>query len=299
MFAEALGAVMKIRTTNSFLVSSLLVSALASLVAHAQVSEQAASVASSAQSSITKFKKEAEVKKDFSLDLGIEYSQKTAVEEKGSTESSTDFLIAPNYKINNKLSLAAKAVVSKENSNQRQTSISDTKIALALKGFKLSEQFETLHSISGVVPTNEDSQKQDRLYTSIGLTNGIKFSNAVAEIKYKLGLSRNFHEFNINADGSPNIEYRLANTLEIKIPVTESFSITSVGTYRLGRTYAGAQRTDFIFDTDLNYDILENLSVNLGTSNEGGALKANGVDSNISAFNENTSVYRLGLSLTL
>ena len=50
---------------------------------------------------------------------------------------------------------------------------------------------------------------------------------------------------------------------------------------------------------DLLYEVSGKMSLNLGTSNVGSALKMNGVDSNITAYNDDTSVIRAGVSITL
>jgi hypothetical protein len=234
-----------------------------------------------------------------SLSLGIEYAQKVAVEEGGERESTTDITIAPSYKINSILTAAGNIVFSKENSGARQSSVSNTTVNLGIKGIKISESLETLHSVGGVIPTNEDSIKRDRLKGAAVLTNGLRWTNPFAKIEYKLGLSKNFHEFTENAEGSANVEYRLTNSLNVVVPLTDKFSISALGIYRLGRTYKGFQRNAFEIHSDLNYDILEKLAINIGTSNDGSALKANGVDSNIEAYNENTSIIRAGLTLTL
>lgn len=251
------------------------------------------------QTSTTSASAKQKSKAAFGLDLGIEYSQKVAVEEEGERESSTDITVAPSYKINSVLTATGKAIFTKENSGARQSSVSNTSLTLGIKGFKFNESLETLHSVGTAIPTNEESIKQDRLKTSVSLMNGLRWKNPFAKVEYKLGLAKNFHEYTINAEGSPNIEYRLTNSLEISVPLTDKFSISTLGIYRLGRTYKGFQRNTFEIHADLNYDILEKLTINIGTSNEGNALKANGVDSNIAAYDENSSVIRAGLSLAL
>jgi hypothetical protein len=296
---------MKIRHIKTITANIVLVSQVVGSLVYAQgsvTSGQAtkapAAAVTQGQTNLAVVKKQPKNEKNFSLGLGLEYSQKVAVEEVGSRESSTDLLIAPSYKINSTFTAAAKGVVSKENSGARQTTVSNTQILLAMKGFEISEGIESLHTLIGVLPTNEESQKQDRLKGAFGTTNGLKFTSKYATIKYLLNVSKNIHEFTVNAEGKPNIEYRIGNTLDLTIPVTEKISLSSAGVYRYGRTYKGFERTGFEINADINYDVSKELSMNLGTSNDGNALKANGVDSNISAYDENILVTRLGLSLS-
>ncbi len=289
---------MKTRLTKSFLAQTLLISHLASSEAFAQAPAPV-STAPHSQTNLAQIKQEEKKESAFNLGIAVEYSQKIAVDQRGARKNNTDFTLAPTYKINSLLTLGAKGIMTKENSGSRQTTFSNTQLSLGLKGIKFGSDFESLHSLTGTAATNEASQKRDRLNGAIGVSNGIRFINPLVKIEYKLGLSKNFHEFNINAAGSPNVEYRLSNSLDINVPITQRLSISTVGIYRNGLTYGGFQRNLFSVDADINYDLNDKFSLNLGVSNDGDALKSNGIDSNISAYNENTSVVRAGLSLSL
>lgn len=281
------------------LISSLSLTSLISLSAFAQPASVTSAAGAQTQTSITSLKPEESKAGTFSLGLGIKYSQKVAVEEKSERESSTDFVLAPGYKINSVLSTSGKVVFSKENSKARQSSVSNTTVALGIKGIKLNQDFETLHSVTGIIPTNEDSIKEDRLKGGLSVSNGLRWVNPFVKVEYRLAVAKNVHEYTVNADGRPNIEYNFTNSLALTIPVTDKLSITTDGAYRIGRTYKGFQRNIFSVNADINYDIVDQLTINLGTSNDGDALKSNGVDSNIAAYNENSSVIRAGLTLSL
>jgi len=235
----------------------------------------------------------------FSLVIGLEYSEKIAEDEKGAKESGTDLVISPAYKINHIFSSSITTVLSKSNNAAGETSVSDTQIGLGIKGFQIKESLVTLHSLSGVIPTSEKSKETDRLLGAFGISNGLRYKNDIAQFEYKLGFSKNVHEFNINANNSPNIEYRLSNTVEVQTNLSTKFSLVGVGVYRIGRTYGGKERTSFEVHGDLLYEVSGKMSLNLGTSNVGSALKMNGVDSNITAYNDDTSVIRAGVSITL
>lgn len=234
--------------------------------------------------------------KSFSADIAIEMSQKITAEERTERENTTSITLAPSYKINSLLTAAVKTVFNQDNYGQRESNLSNTTVSLGIKGYQISQDFKTKHSISSVVPTNEKTINDDRLKGNIGVSNGIAFSNDYISASYALGLSRNFHEFSQNRAGSPNIEYRVSHIVEVRLPVTEQLALSGSGVYRVGYTYNDFERYSFIFDADISYEFIKSLTANIGTSNDGAALKANGVDSNIAAYNENTSVYRAGLT---
>lgn len=235
-------------------------------------------------------------RKGFGLSAGIEYAQKNAVAEKGARESETNLVLSPAYTINSNFAFSAKAIVTKQNSGAKDTTYSNTTLGLAVAGVQFNEQFRSIHSVSGVIPTSKDNRQTDRLNGALAIKNGIAFDYSIISLKYSFTVSQNFHEYNFNAEGDANIQYRLAQALELSLAVTDQFYITAAGIYREGRTYGGFARSAFGIDADLNYDLTKNVSINLGTSNEGSAFKSNGVDSNISAYDENSSVLRAGMS---
>jgi hypothetical protein len=230
------------------------------------------------------------------LETGAEYSQKTVVDEVGGRESGTDYTLVLGYRMNDTYSMKAKAILTKEEFGQKETKVSNTQIGLGIAGFKINDTMTSVHAVTFVAPTSEESKVRDRLQGAIGVANGIKYDGLYASVTGTVALSKNFHQYTFNSEGDANIEYKLATTIDLTIPVTEKFSLTSTGIYKIARTYGGFQRTVFEIHSDLNYLITKELNVNLGVSNDGNALKSNGVDSNIAAYNANSSVVRLGLS---
>ena len=284
--------------TKSFVKLIMTSSLLIGFTALAQVSASSETASNSA-TSVTQIKPENTVAtKKFGLITLIEYSQKIAEDERASRESETSILFSPSIQLTEILKISAKSIFTQENYGPRNSTLSNTTISLGVKGFQLTEKLNSVHALNAVAPTNQLSQKTDRLKTSVSITNGLSYNHEYFKLNYKLALARNFHEYTVNAEGSPNIEYNLSNSLELIVPITDKFSVSVVGNYKNGKTYKNFDRSSFALDADLNYDFTPTLSLNIGTSNEGSAFKANGVDSNIQAYNENTSVNRLGLSYT-
>lgn len=289
------------KITTQILFGTILVSSLSSFAEEAkQVAQVSANLKDlQQQTSVTQVSPEAAAEaKKFSLATSIEYSQKNAVDAVGDPERSTGVSIIPGYKLNETFKVSGRIDITKDLYGPENTTTSDVTLKLGIAGIKINEQLKSSHSVSTVIPASEASKKVARLQSSIGISNGLSYENSILSIAYSLSLSRNFHEYNFNAEGSANVEYRLGNSVEIKIPITDKFSISTLGIYKIGRTYGGFERFSFESHSDLNYDFTDMLSMNLGTSNGGSALKANGVDSNIDIYNENTSETRLGLSYT-
>lgn len=237
-----------------------------------------------------------ETAKKFSLITGLEYSQKVEVEENTERESSTDLSFMATYKINDLYNVSAKTALTQENNGPKNSSISDSTVGFTVKGIKINDQWITTHAMSAILPTSETSQERDRLRTAIAISNGVSYSGDLLKAKYSLGLSKNFHEFDQNAEGTFLNEYRITNLISLIVTVSDKFSVSVSGLYRISYTYDKIDRYGFGTFGDLNYAFKEDLFTNLGVSTEGNALKSNGVDSNINIYDDTASVVRAGLT---
>jgi hypothetical protein len=246
--------------------------------------------------SVTAIEETLSTKSPLAVIFGLEMAEKVQKDETAPKENSVSFSIEPMYKLTPLLTASARMVINQDNFGQHETTTSDGTVALAIKGYQINPEFKTVHSVSTIVPVTEKSVKTDRLKGSISTSNGISYVSEYFNITYKLGLVRFFHDFTQNATGSPNIQYRVSHLLDITVPVTDKFYVNTVGAYRVGYTYNEFERYGFIFSGDLNYDINAKMTANLGISTDGNAVKSNGVDSNITVFDENTSSYRIGIS---
>lgn len=248
------------------------------------------------QTSAMQIQPEDAEKKSFNMEAGVEYSKKVEADQVGERESSTDYSLVLGYKLSDLATLSAKGVLSQDNTGPRDTSFSNTTITLGIKGKVLNDELKTVHSLVGIIPTNNDSIERDRLKGAVGISNGLAFENPYVKVKYLLGLTKNMHEFNFNREGKANVEYSLTNTLDVVVPIGEKYAVNVTGIFKNGRTYGGFSRSSFIFNAVAGYDLSKNLNIYAGTANEAGALKANGTDSNLSAYDEKTSVWLGGLT---
>lgn len=235
----------------------------------------------------------------FSLETAFEFSQRIAKDEKAKRQESMDLSIGVGYKINDTFKASVRGVLSKDNTEADDTQVSDTRVGLAVRGFQLNPSLMTLHSLSGIIPTSQRSKEQDRLQGAVSLSNGLHYAGSILDCQYRLGLGQNFHEYDFNAVGSANIEHTISHSLSTQIRITEKFYLSSLGVYRWAQTYGKKEKSFFEMHGDLNYDLTNKMTLNFGTSNAGQAFKANGVESNITAYNEDSAVIRAGISIVL
>jgi len=251
------------------------------------------------QSSTQKIEKKESLLSRFKLEFGLEHSQNVSVDELSRRSSSLDLGFGLMFKVNDNSSLFYKSALSRSNTPPNDTEMSDSIIGLSIKGYEITEQFRTSHALLSIIPTSEKSQKENRLFAGVGMSNGLSYSTDFITTSYSLSVARNFHEYDFNADGLANIQYSLGHKVELSIAFAEKWSFVNSGTYKTAWTYANKQRFAFEYHSDLVFDASDKMSLNLGTSNVGNALKANGQDSNIKVYDENTSILRAGLNFNI
>lgn len=233
----------------------------------------------------------------FSIATTLDYSQRIAKEERGELESDTTVFLAPSYRITDTVSIGGRIILSQANYGPRNTTLTNTTLGLTFLGAKLTETLESFYTLGIVLPTDETIRKDDRFQSAINLGAGLRYVHSYFKLSPRLVLTRNFHEYDRNFEGRANIQYRVGASTDLSIPLTDRLAIESSFAYRTGRTYQNSERYDFDFSASVSYDLTKKFQIYAGTSNSRvAALKSNGVDSNISAFDEKTSVFSGGLT---
>lgn len=234
----------------------------------------------------------------FHFILNLETSSNMYREDSVDRQATTDLLFGPSYKFSELYSVAAKSILSKQSTGPRNTTISNTSMALIRKGMELGPNASLSHSLVAVVPTNEEAKTRDRLQGAIAISSGVKFNFLNVQSEYSLLVLRNFHEYTVNAENSPNVQYTLRHDLSFLIALFSRFSLVPAGYYKSGWTYENYDRNSYGLGLDLLFKANKEFAVYVGSGNEGPAYKANGTESNIKAYDQNTSVLRAGLSYT-
>lgn len=274
---------------------------------NAPVSTIAANSVSTSTTQLSQKKKDNKTQ-NFHFLINLESSSNMYRADSLDRQASTDLLLNPLYKINDVFSMTAKTAISKDETGARNTSVSNTSVSLRMKGYEFGSGKITgstvgspaalSHSIALIIPTNEDSQKIDRLQGALAIGNGISFKFLNVDSKYVITVQKNIHEFTVNADGDANVEYSLRHDLSFDIELTPTLTLSPSGYYKQGWTYHQFNRNSYGLGLDLNYEVVKDFVVYVGSGNEGAGYKANGTETNIKAFDQNTSVLRAGLSYT-
>lgn len=234
-----------------------------------------------------------------SISLRLDYSSNLYADTEPARERNFGFLAIPAFKISEFWSLSSRISVSKQVVGPENSELANIPAGLSYNRFKLFESIDIKNKISITTPTNQELREQDsyRGGVSLGTDFTYKTHSKILPTSFTYGISliRSIHEFEVNSSGSPNIQYTLRNDFIIDTGITENLSLSFSGVLRQARTYNDYQRESFISEIEMAYSVTPAWSVFAGTSNEGNTLKANGRESNITYYNENTSFLYMGM----
>lgn len=239
-----------------------------------------------------------------SWSLPISYELDTTLHEEGSYERQVQqvFSIAPGYRFNSSWKVGSNVSVIKDDSvsGVGNTIFDNTSLSLSYSR-PLTTHSNWKSSAGGVLPTNQEQREQTTFQGAARLSTGVSVDSLMwqSSFSYTISFNRNFHEYNINATGKFNTRDSIGQSVSYDIPITSKFSFSTSFFYQMAHNYADDLNTRFSADANLNWTPLKDLTLIVGTSNDGNALKPNGRDSNIEFFNDNTSIIKLGVSYIL
>lgn len=244
-----------------------------------------------------------ETQKIFSLNTSLTYSTNMYAEGEYDKYSSTTLSVIPSIQLNKKTNLSVSTNFIKEQTGAENFLMTNTTVRLSHQTAKITPQLSWKNRLDGILPTNRDSQLIDRLQGAVGIGTSLSYNNKNKTLPFSfsgsLALQRNFHEYDLNADGIKNNAYGLTQGLSLDLSLTENLSLGIAGNYRTAINYD--DKAKYAFDTtiDLSFAFNDNTGISTGVTNGGSALKANGIDSNMSFVDEKSSEVYLGFNLTI
>ncbi len=235
----------------------------------------------------------------FHVILSVGGSSNMYKEDSLDREAETNLDMIPSVKLTEGLSLSSRLIVTKEETSARDTTVSNLKVSLKKSGPDIGRDFKSSFSVAGIAPTNEESRKRDRLQGAGALSAQIKGqATSILGVGVTLTGTQNSHEFTVNAEGSPNLQYTLRGDLELDLELIKDWNISAAGYYRQGWTYNGFERQNYGNEINLVHTVAKAWEISAGVANEGKAFKADGTSSNIKVFDQNTTVIQAAVTFT-
>lgn len=235
----------------------------------------------------------------FGLDLIATASSDTKSTSEVEHQDELSFRADPSYRFDEHWSTKAIIVFSQQTAGfEKSNGISDIPVELTYRNILNSKEY--LLSASGIAtaPTSTASQ-QDSLNTALGARGRIVARLQEWTLRYDLTLTRMFHQFETSIAGKVNKQFRVSHLGLVTYDILPELHFTLSGTIGSNWSYLGNTTSTFGIDQEIGYDINEMVSVAIGHTNNGDTLSQNGIDSNISIFNENSSMFYLQMALSI
>lgn len=238
--------------------------------------------------------------KIFSIDASLAYESNMYADGEYDKSENTSLSLVPAVKLTDRTTLSLSTNFVKNYTADESLSMSNTSLRLSHKTAEITDELTWKNRLDGIAPTNRDSQLTDRLQGAVALRTSLTYANKNPVLPFTIvGLlagQRNFHEYDMNADGAKNNQYGITQGLSLDLSFTDNLSLSFAGNYRTAINYEGTQKYAFDTSIDLSYSITDNFGLSTGISNGGSALRANGIDSNISFLDKKSSAVNIAMN---
>lgn len=242
---------------------------------------------------------------DYHLNVTLSRSTNLIDFQDGSRGDSMDYAVSPSMRTS--YGIYSTAFSYSQNLRDQYTRAAsdwgDIPVTFSLKTTPwtwLNRSARISYSFTAVVPLSQYSVKKDQLQTSLSgkvgfsLTpvegNGFGFAGGIS-------IGRNIHSYEEDINGNVLNQY----SSNQNFGVNYSFDDWSFGADFVNRTrwtYRNSVKNSFEISEEIGYTINSNISLAIGHTNAGSTLKANGTDSNIDLYNENSSIVYATMGLS-
>jgi hypothetical protein len=242
----------------------------------------------------------AKPEKIFGAELSIENSQNLFSDKDYQKVNEVDFTLIPSLKIGSSFKVKLVSIIKQNQNGAKETELSNTEVSIGLDERTTSlGPFKWSPALIGALPTDAIENKQTKLKGAIGIKStlhAVELTKSFPlEISWAVSILKSIHEYNMDADGEPLIEWSGKNRFALSYPISDRISLALLSDYVVGRTYGGFIHEVFANAIDLNFDVIKDVfTLNIGSSTEGNAFKYDGTTSSYSFFNDNVSVLRIG-----
>lgn len=209
-------------------------------------------------------------------------------------EAEGRLVIAPSYKLGDNYRISLSNTIIQNFENERQTRLGNSKLLLSHVPIYLTNDTMLIATGGMRLPTNVEDRHLNTYNGSLVLdpnviTNWTVLGSPFVSV-VGVYLTKNTHTYDRNASGGANTSYSAMGYFGIEKEILPKLTFLVDGDYTYARTYQGSMRTLFSMGQSLTYQHNKDLSLTVGHSNGGDALKANGTDYNIAVFDGRQSV---------
>jgi hypothetical protein len=238
--------------------------------------------------------------KIFGATISIENAQNLYSDQDYQKVNEIDLMISPSIKLGTRFNLKITSLLKQNQTGGKEAELSNTGVLLSMKEMDTAlGPFKWKPSLGGVLPTDSIENKQTHFKGAVGVGSTFHAAELTKsfplEVGWTLQIGKNIHEYNLDSDGNPLVEWVGKSVVSLSYPISKIISLAVDSSYIVGKTYGGFSREIYANAIDLNFEIIKStLAMNIGASTDGNAFKYDGTTSNYSFFNDNVSVLRIG-----
>lgn len=212
----------------------------------------------------------------------------------GTRRDGMDYMGRVSYRISEKYSTRAQIGYSQDLVDYENDDFSNLSFNFSRAPVSVGKYLKGGYLLGLGLPTSRDASKFQSLQASLsgGVSGAINPDLLVTgfSISGSAVFVRNFHQYATRADGPVNTEYAANQSLSFAYNFSSGVYISASFAYVSVFSYQNVMRNSFEISQDIGYQVHDHLSLSVGHTNGGSALKANGTDSNIQIMNENDSI---------
>jgi hypothetical protein len=201
--------------------------------------------------------------------------------------------MAPNYKLNKTLKITARTSAVQQLDGGQKSALTNTRLSLQHSPIRTSKNFTWFPTVFTDLPTNVEDRKLNSYRGNIAAQTTSIINARVLKKNYSvipiIRGTKNFHGLERNAGDSANISHTALGALYIETGLAKKLSLSVGGSYIHAWTYQDSTREQFSLSQELTYDLNKQTTVTLGHSNDASVFAANGQESNVKLFDENSS----------
>lgn len=217
--------------------------------------------------------------------------------------ASASFWLAPSVRVSEHYSLSGLFILDKELTGEEKLSLRNAQLTARRTSISLSEELKFSPAATLILPLNEDARDRESLVLGIKLAPRLLFDLDAWGLSpvsghFQTSVTRNLHQFKTSTTGASNREWSWSNWLKFDFAIWRQLTLSTSAIYSYLWTYEGNQTGQFELSEEIAWDFSNWLSVAVGHSNSGNAVKANGLNSNIDVFDAENSIVYGSLSFT-
>ncbi len=242
-------------------------------------------------------------KKDTSNWSGFFYmsrSNSLVDHQDGTNQSAMEYILRANYKLDSFYFLRFQSGYSQNLQDSTFNDFNDSTLALYATPSPVTRYLMMSYNLGLIAPTSRISKEVNSLQTGVkgGLIVMANPNRLISGLNIvgNLTATRNFHEFETNKAGAVNTAWSYVQTLSVSYELPKGFGLSADFTHQNTWSYQNVMKDAFSFSQEVNYQASSLFNLALGHSNGGSIYKPNGVDSNISLVDENSSLIYVALT---